>query len=238
MKNQGQGVATQTAEQDTQSVRDFISRAVHDLREPLRGIRLGSRLVLADGRDSLDENAIKGSQYLTDCVERMETLIHDIAEYCYAEVRNLEFEETDLKDVLDDVRRELAGELKSTSAIITHDPLPIVTGDSCSLAIVFRCLIGNACKFRSEVAPSIHISSERQELSWMLSIRDNGLGFDPAYRERIFRPFEKLNGKQYPGSGLGLSLAKRIIEQHGGQISAQSQPGLGATICFTLPVAS
>jgi chemotaxis family two-component system sensor kinase Cph1 len=238
MKNQGQGVATQAAAQDTQSVRDFISRAVHDLREPLRGIRLGSRLVLADGRDSLDENAVKGAQYLTDSVDRMETLIHDIAEYCYAEVRNLEFEETDLKDVLDEIRRELAGELKSTGAVITHDPLPTVVGDSCSLAIVFTCLIGNACKFRSDAAPSIHIGAMRQELNWMLSVRDNGLGFDPAYRERIFRPFEKLNGKQYPGSGLGLSLAKRIIEQHGGQISAESQPGLGATICFSLPAGS
>jgi light-regulated signal transduction histidine kinase (bacteriophytochrome) len=238
MKNQGPRFATQTASQDAVSVHDFISQAVHDLREPLRGIRLGSRLLLDGGRDPANENAIKGSQYLVDSVERMETLIHDIAEYCYEEVRNGEFEEADLERVLSEVRREMAGELKSCGATIAHDPLPIVTGDPASLATVFRCLIGNACKFRSQAELCIHVGAVRKELGWTFSIRDNGMGFDPAYRERIFRPFEKLNGKQYPGSGLGLTLAKKIIEHHGGRIWAESQPGGGATICFSLPVAS
>jgi signal transduction histidine kinase len=103
--------------------------------------------------------------------------------------------------------------------------------------MALRCLIGNACKFRGAAPPAVHIGAVREGQTWILSVSDNGLGFDPAYRERIFRPFERLNGKQFPGSGLGLTLAKTIIEQHGGEIWADSRPGKGATISFKLPQA-
>jgi chemotaxis family two-component system sensor kinase Cph1 len=112
-----------------------------------------------------------------------------------------------------------------------------VLGNAISLATVFRCLIANACKFRGKATPSIHVGVERQGADWIFSVRDNGPGFDPAYCERVFRPFERLNGRQYAGSGLGLSLAKRIIEQHGGNIWAESRPGEGAIFRFSLPVA-
>ena len=236
MENQGQGVAPEALAQDSEGIREFISMAVHDLREPLRAIRLGSQLLTAEIGESSEENRDRGARYLRDGVARIETLIQDIAEYCYGEVRELEAGDTDLEMSLLEAKSELAAEIKSSGAIITHDPLPIVPGNATSLAVLLRCLIGNACKFRSQDAPRIHVEAVQQNGEWILAVRDNGAGFDPVYRERIFRPFERLNGKQFPGSGLGLTLAKRIVEQHGGQIWAESAPGEGSTFRFSLPL--
>ena len=238
MKNQGQGVAPKALALDSEALRDFISMAVHDLREPLRAIRLGSQLLTAQSGDNSEESRERGARYLRDGTDRMETLIQDIAEYCYAEARELEPSPTDLEMSLREAKTELATELKNSGAIVTHDPLPTVPGNATSLAALLRCLIGNACKFRSEAAPRIHVGAFKQDGEWIVSVRDNGAGFDPVYRERIFKPFERLNGKQFPGSGLGLTLAKRIVEQHGGQIWAESTPGEGSTIRFSLPLAS
>jgi chemotaxis family two-component system sensor kinase Cph1 len=236
MKNQGQGVAPKPLALDGDALRDFISMAVHDLREPLRAIRLGTQLLTAQSSDNWEESRERGARYLGDGVARIETLIQDIAEYCYAEVREIEPRDTDLEMSLLEAKTELAAELKASDAVVTHDPLPSVPGNATSLAVLLRCLIGNACKFRGEVAPRIHVGAAQHDGEWTCSVRDNGAGFDPVYRERIFRPFERLNGKQFPGSGLGLTLAKRIVEQHGGQIWAESVPGEGSTIRFSLPL--
>jgi chemotaxis family two-component system sensor kinase Cph1 len=238
MKNQGQGVAPEALAQDSEGRREFISMAVHDLREPLRAIRLGSQLLAAESGDKSAESRERGARYLRDGADRMETLIQDIAEYCYAEVRELDFRATDLEMSLLEAKTELAAELKASGAVLTHDPLPTVQGNATSLAVLLRCLIGNACKFRGEAAPRIHVDAVQQDGEWILSVRDNGAGFDPVYRERIFKPFERLNGKQFPGSGLGLTLAKRIVEQHGGQIWAESALGEGSTFYFSLPLTS
>jgi chemotaxis family two-component system sensor kinase Cph1 len=238
MKNQGQGVAPKALAMDGEALRDFISMAVHDLREPLRAIRLGSQLLTTQTSANSEESRERGARYIRDGAARMETLIQDIAEYCYAEVRELESRATDLEMSLLEAKSELAAELKDSGTIVTHDPLPTVPGNATSLAILLRCLIGNACKFRGEAEPRIHVGAVQQDGEWILSVRDNGAGFDPVYRERIFRPFERLNGKQFPGSGLGLTIAKRIVEQHGGQIWAESVPGEGSTFCFSLPLTS
>jgi light-regulated signal transduction histidine kinase (bacteriophytochrome) len=238
MENQGQGVAQEALAQDNEGLREFISMAVHDLREPLRAIRLGSQLLAAEMGDNSEDSRERGTRYLRDGVDRMETLIRDIAEYCYAEVRELEPCATDLEMSLLEARTELATELKASGAVVTHDPLPTVRGNATSLAVLLRCLIDNACKFRGEDAPHIHVGAVQQDKEWTVSVRDNGAGFDPVYRERIFRPFERLNGKRFPGSGLGLALAKRIVEQHGGEIWAESALGEGSTFYFSLPLAS
>jgi len=234
-KNPGQGVAAKEAPQDRESIRDFISMAAHDLREPLRAIRLGARLLGAEGGERSAENTAQGTRYLVDGTQRLETLIRDIAEYCYEEVREPEFRETDVECVLLEAKTELAVEIKSSAAKITHDPLPTLRANSASLAAVFRCLIGNACKFRSDAPCVIHVGALQDAGEWTFSVRDNGVGFDSTYNSRIFRPFERLNGKQYPGSGLGLTLARKVIEQHGGRIWAESSPGHGTAIHFTLP---
>jgi signal transduction histidine kinase len=235
MKDNAQGTAPGILGPDLEAVRDFISTAVHDLREPLRAIRLGSRLLEADGGSPSAENAARGARYVADGVDRLEILIHHIAEYCYEEVRPPSSTEIDLEMVLLEARNELAAEIKDCGAGITHDPLPVVIGNFASLATAMRCLIANACKFRGEAPVRVHIGAVREGHKWILSVQDNGPGFDPVYKERIFRPFERLNGKQFPGSGLGLTLAKKIIEQHGGDIWADSFPGQGTTITFKLP---
>lgn len=237
MKDNAPGTAPEILAPDLEAIRDFISTAVHDLREPLRAIRLGSHLLAAEGGSPTAENAARGTRYVVDGVDRMETLIRDIAEYCYEEVRTPSSAEIDLEMVLLEARNELAGELKSCGATITHDPLPVMVGNFASLATAMRCLIANACKFRGEAPLTVHVGAVREAHKWTLSVRDNGLGFDPVYKERIFRPFERLNGKQFPGTGLGLTLAKKIIEQHGGDIWADSRPGQGTTISFRLPQA-
>ena len=238
MKDQGEGVAPKALALDSEALREFISKAVHDLREPLRAIRLGSQLLARESGDNVEESRERGARFLEDGVARIETLIQDIAEYCYAEARELESSPTDLEMSLLEAKTELAAELKASGAVITHAPLPTVPGNATSLAVLLRCLIGNACKFRGEAPPRIHVGAVQQDGEWILSVRDNGAGFDPVYRERIFRPFERLNGKQFPGSGLGLTLAKRIVEQHGGQIWAESTLGEGSTFHFSLPLTS
>jgi chemotaxis family two-component system sensor kinase Cph1 len=167
----------------------------------------------------------------------MEGLVRDIAEYCYGELREPDPAEVDLQRVVAEVRRQLSNEFEKTGAVLTHDPLPTVMGDFLRLALLLRGLVENACKFRGTEAPRIHIGVKRQGSDWVFSVRDNGLGFNPVYAERVFKPFERLNGKRYPGSGLGLTLARRIAEQHGGRIGAESQLGQGSTFWFTLPAA-
>jgi light-regulated signal transduction histidine kinase (bacteriophytochrome) len=235
-KTQGLGVAPQEASPDRESVRDFISMAAHDLREPLRAIRLGARLLGLEGGERTEENTAQGTRYLLEGTQRLETLIRDIAEYCYEEAREPELRETDLEWVLREAKNELAAEIESSRARITHDPLPTLQASSVSLTAVFRSLLSNACKFQGEAPPVIHVAAAQDAGEWIFSVRDNGMGFDPAYSSRVFRPFERLNGKQYPGSGLGLTLARKAIEQHGGRIWAESSPGRGTTVRFTLPV--
>lgn len=235
MKDNAQGTAPGISAPDLEAIRDFISTAVHDLREPLRAIRLGSRLLAAEGASPSAEDTVRGTRYVVDGVDRLETLIRDIAEYCNEEVRTPSSAEIGMELVLLEARNELAAEIKSCGATITQDPLPVVTGNFASLATAMRCLLANACKFRGEAPLVVHIGAVSEGNRWVLSIRDNGLGFDPVYKERIFKPFERLNGKQFPGSGLGLTLARKIIEQHGGDIWADSCPGQGTTISFRLP---
>lgn len=237
MNNQGQGVALKDLTHDQEAARDFISVAVHDLREPLRAIRLGSQL-LSSQNGGAAENRERGERYIRDGVARIETLIEGIAEYCYAEFRSFEPDETDLELSLLEAKAELGDELKANSAVVTNDALPTVQGNSTSLTVLLRCLIQNACKFRGQNAPQIHVGAVEQNGQWIISVSDNGSGFDQIYSERIFKPFERLNGKQFPGSGLGLTLAKRIVEQHGGRIWAESNPGEGSTLRFSLPVTS
>jgi light-regulated signal transduction histidine kinase (bacteriophytochrome) len=218
-----------------EAVREFLSIAVHDLREPLRAIRSSSELLAEIHKDSADETEARCVRFISDGVDRMESLIRDIAEFCYDELREFQPGEADLQTVLAEAQRQLSSELQRSEAVLTHGPLPVVTGDLSGLAAVFRCLIENACKFRGAPAARIHVAAIQRESEWLISVRDNGVGFNPVYRDQIFKPFERLNGKRYPGSGLGLALAKRIVDRHGGRIWAESQPEQGSTFWFALP---
>jgi two-component system, chemotaxis family, sensor kinase Cph1 len=219
-----------------EAFREFMSVAVHDLREPLRGIGINTDLLVAICGNTLDERGSQCLHHLQEGVDQMDALLRDIAEYTHADGRVLQPREINMDSVLEEAQRQAAGVLRTNDAVLTHEPLPSVTGDFFGLAIVFRNLITNACTFRSAAAPSIHVGSVRHGSEWQFSVRDNGIGFKPAYVETIFQPFKKLQGKQYPGSGLGLPLAKRIVEQHGGRMWADSVPGEGSTFWLSLPV--
>jgi signal transduction histidine kinase len=142
-----------------------------------------------------------------------------------------------LKQVLREAQRQLSEVFKQTNATVTHDSLPEVHCDLQALASVFHSVFENSCKFCGEASPEIHVEAEATQADWIISIRDNGKGFDPRYRDLIFKPFERLEGKAFGGSGLGLARAKRLIEQHGGRIWADSKPGEGTTIFIALPLA-
>src|SRR5690349_11380649 len=156
-------------------------------------------------------------------VKQAESLLHDLAEYCYAAINQISRSEVNMEDVLQEAKSQIAAELNAASTQITNDPLPTIRGDFYALTAVFAALLANSCKFRDTAAPRIHVSAVRKENEWQFAIKDNGLGFDPVYSERIFRPFERLYGKKYPGSGLGLALAKKVLAQHDGRIWAESQ---------------
>jgi two-component system, chemotaxis family, sensor kinase Cph1 len=215
--------------------RQFVSLAVHDLREPLRAISTSSELLARIYADDANERAAGCWRHMREGVDRMESLLCDIAEYCYGEGRELQSAEIDMNRVLEEARRQASIELQRTEATLTNDALPSIAGDFFALAAVFRNLIENACRFRSAAAPSIHVGCARQGPEWLFSVRDNGLGFKPAYAEAIFQPFARLHGRQYSGSGLGLARTKGIVEQHDGRIWVDSVPGEGSTFWFSLP---
>ncbi len=127
--------------------------------------------------------------------------------------------------------------IKENKATVSHDPLPEVMADSTQLAQVFQNLIINGIKFHGEEAPKIHISAEKKANEWVFSVKDNGIGIDPQYSEKIFEVFKRLHNKEeYPGTGIGLAICKKIVERHGGHIWVESELGKGSTFYFTLPI--
>ena len=143
---------------------------------------------------------------------------------------------TDLTEVLKDAEANLHQAIEESGAVITHDPLPVVSGDQVQLTQLFQNLLANALKFRSGAAPRIHVSAQAREEDWLLSVKDNGIGIAPEHQERIFAIFQRLHGRgEYPGTGIGLALCKKIVERHGGHIWVESAPGQGSTFYFNIP---
>ena len=235
MKDQ-QETAEEELNRTREGFREFVYRAVHDLREPLRAISTSSQLLSKNDVDRTDESSNQCLRNIQEGAERLDLLLRDIMKYCQGEARILRFAEISLDSALEEAKRQISDELGKNGAVLTHDPLPTVTGDFLALAAVFRNLLENACKFHGPMPPCIHVEASRQGAEWMVAVRDNGVGFKPAYADMIFQPFKRLHGTQFRGSGLGLSLAKRILDEHGGRIWAESRPGDGSTFRFTLPV--
>ena len=149
----------------------------------------------------------------------------------------MSFEPTDSKDVLDKAVANMSLAIEECHASVTHDDLPTVISDATQLLQLFQNLTGNALKFRSRGKPYVHVGAERRMGEWLFSIRDNGVGFDPKHAQRIFGIFRRLHSRsEYPGTGIGLAICKRIVERHGGRIWAESEPGKGSTFYFTLPL--
>ena len=213
----------------------FAYVASHDLQEPLRMIAGYTQLLQKRYKDKLDEDANQFILYTVDGVLRMQTLINDLLTYSRLETRGKVFEPVDCQAVLDDVLVALQTAIEESSAVITHGALPTVMADRIQLFQLFQNLIGNAIKFRGDKPPLIHIEAKPLQKRWLFSVRDNGIGIEPQYMERIFVIFQRLHSRdKYPGTGIGLAICRKIVERHGGRIWVESQLGNGSTFYFII----
>lgn len=224
-------------ERSNAELKRFAYVASHDLQEPLNHVSNYVQLLEMRYGNNLDEDAKDFIGFAVQGVSLMQTLIDDVLAYSKVDLQGSEFElievETSLKQALTNFQRRIA----ENNAKITYDNLPTVMADGTQLMQLFQNLIGNAIKFRSQEPPVIHISAERLEDSWLFSVQDNGIGIDPQYRDRIFVIFQRLHTRdEYPGTGMGLAICKKIVECHRGKIWVESELGKGATFYFTIPV--
>jgi len=149
--------------------------------------------------------------------------------------RGKPFELTDTESVFEAAVANLHIAINENKAKITHDPLPEVMADEGQLVQVFQNLLSNAIKFKGNKPPRVHISAEQKDSNWIFSVKDNGIGIDPQYFERVFIVFQRLHREDYPGTGIGLAISNRIIQRHGGKMWIESQPGKGSTFYFSIP---
>lgn len=186
--------------------------------------------------DKLDGDAKEFIGYAVDGAKRMQRLINDLLEFSRVRTRGEDFRPVALGDVVERVRADLEGAVAEAGAVITADGLPTVRGDAAQLGRLFQNLIGNALKFRGDEPPRIHIGAARGQGDWVVSVRDNGIGIAPEHRERVFVIFQRLHSQsKFPGTGIGLAIAKRIVERHGGKIWVEPASPRGSTFCFTVP---
>lgn len=238
-KRVSEDLAKKTAElaRSNQELEQFAYIASHDLQEPLRMISSYVQLLAKRYQGKLDQDADEFIHYAVDGAARMQRLITDLLSYSRVGTRGKPFEPTDSYQVLAAALDNLQLAIADNAAFITHDRLPTVTADGSQLTQLFQNLIGNAIKFHSTLPPTIHIGAQQQDNEWLFSVRDNGIGIAPEHFERIFMIFQRLHASaEYPGTGIGLAVCKRIVERHGGRIWIESQPGQGATFFFTLPL--
>jgi light-regulated signal transduction histidine kinase (bacteriophytochrome) len=186
-------------------------------------------------RDRLDGDADEFIGYAVDGARRMQELILDLLALSRVGTRGKPFEPTDSGAVLEKVLVDLGPTIDQHGASVSHDELPTVSADPSQLQQLFQNLIANAIKFQGDRPPRVHVSAERQGDGWLFKIRDNGIGIEPQYADRIFVVFQRLHTQaEYPGTGIGLAICKKIVERHGGRIWVESEPGQGSTFCFTI----
>lgn len=212
----------------------FAYVATHDLQEPLRAVTSCVQLLGKHYQGKLDARADEYIAHAVAGTQRMRALIDDLLTYSQIDVgRSLV--PVDCSALLDNVLISLKPAIAESGAVITHEPLPTVMGISSQLMQLLQNLLSNALKFHGECAPKIHISAVRTADEWLFSVADNGIGMEPQYCERIFRVFQRLHTRtEYPGTGIGLAICKKVAEQHGGRIWVESQPEQGATFFFTI----
>jgi len=220
-----------------EDLEQFAYVASHDLQEPLRMVASYLQLLERRYGDSLEGEAKEFMAFAVDGANRMKRLINDLLAYSRVGTRGDEFSSINLNQIVGRVHSNLIEQIEESGAVITHDALPTLTGDETQLLQLYQNLISNAIKFRKpEIPPGIHLGAVRENGDWKMFVRDNGIGFDPKYSERIFVLFQRLHSNQeYRGTGIGLAVSKRIVERHGGRIWVESKPGEGTTFFFTLP---
>jgi light-regulated signal transduction histidine kinase (bacteriophytochrome) len=210
--------------------------ASHDLQEPLRMVSSYTQLLEQRYSHKLDDDAREFINYAVDGARRMQRLINDLLEFSRVSTRGRRLEATDANEVLGTVRANLSAAIEDAGALVTNGELPSVMADRTQLGQLLQNLIGNAIKFRGATSPHVHIAACERADEWVLTVTDNGIGIAPEYFDRIFVIFQRLHAAaDYPGTGIGLAVCKRIVERHGGRIWVESQPGNGTTFSFSIP---
>ncbi len=222
-----------------EQLEQFAYVASHDLQEPLRMITSYLQLLERRYKDKLDQDAHEFINYAVDGSTRMKALINDLLAYSRVKTGEQDFARFDTKAALEQAITNLQISIAETGAQITYDSLPNILGNEAQFVQLFQNLLSNAIKFHGEESPKIEVKAERSGTVWKFSLKDNGIGIEPQYVERIFIIFQRLHTKdRYPGTGIGLAICKKVVEHHGGRIWAESTPGTGTTFWFTIPSAN
>jgi len=215
----------------------FAYVASHDLQEPLRMVASYTQLLARRYQGKLGDDADEFIGFAVDGARRMQELINDLLTYSRVGTQALQLQPVDTTQLVDQVVSDLTAAIREGRATVTQDDLPVVMGDPTQLRQLFQNLIANGIKFhRPDETPRVHVSATRDDGTWTFSVSDNGIGLEPQYLERIFVLFQRLHTRtDYPGTGIGLAICRKIVERHGGQIGVASSPGAGTTFTFTLP---
>ena len=214
----------------------FSSTAAHDLQAPLRNIRNCAELLTRRYKARLDPTADEFLDHIVSGTDQMHRLISALLAYAREGEPQPPTESVPVSMVVEAVLADLKPEIENTAAEVTVRALPTVRAAAVQLSQLFQNLIGNALKYRSDRAPRITIAAQRRGDQWLFSISDNGVGIPAEQRDSVFAPLKRLHGQDIPGTGIGLAICKKIVEGCGGYIWVESQPGLGSTFYFTLPV--
>jgi PAS domain S-box-containing protein len=213
----------------------FAYIASHDLQEPLRMVASYTQLLSRRYKGKLDSDADEFIAFAVDGAARMQRLIQDLLAYSRVGTQGSNLLDISSEEALQQALLNLRGAIKESGALVTHDPLPTVLADEMQLTQLFQNLVGNAIKYQGPGVPKVHITARNSGKKWSFSVQDNGLGIEPQYFERIFGMFQRLHKREaFAGTGIGLAICKKIVEQHGDSISVESQPGQGSTFRFAL----
>ncbi len=228
---------TNQLKKSNENLEQFAYVASHDLQEPLRMVSSYTQLLANRYQNKLDEDANVFIQFAVDGAKRMQALIQDLLIFSRLSAETIRKEPVDANELYDSALKNLAMGISETNTLVTKDELPVICGDKSQLGQLFQNLIGNAIKYRGpEKNNQIHVSVGRVNDRWQFCVQDNGIGIETEYFERIFVIFKRLHGTtEYPGTGIGLALCKRIIESHKGEIWVESEYGQGSRFYFTVP---
>jgi light-regulated signal transduction histidine kinase (bacteriophytochrome)/HAMP domain-containing protein len=219
-------------------LQQFAYVASHDLQEPLRTISSFLQLIEKRYADSIGGEAREFIAFSVAAANRLQEMIRALLEYSRVQSQGSSFALVKAQALLDEAMNNLRKAIEESGASITADPLPQVYGDGGQLVRLFQNLLANAIKFRGNLPPVIYVSSEKKQDEWLFCVKDNGIGMEIKYADRVFNIFQRLHGRDIPGIGIGLAVCKRIVERHGGRIWVESETGKGARFCFTIPLRS